>query len=94
MHSIDNDTFTGEQGDKLNEHIREEKRRKRQLKKQGKEIRNTRKRVKLNKTFEYLNEILKKVKVEESEQTTRNRQILVFDLTLKGQDTFTPSEYL
>ena len=61
---IDNGTFTDEQKERLNAHVQEEKRLKKMLRKQGKEIRDTRKRVKLNKKFEYLNDILKKVDVK------------------------------
>ena len=64
------------------------------MKKQGKEIRDKRKRTKLNTKFEYLNEVFKKVKVKESDRSTNNGQILEFDLTLKGYGhSFTAEEY-
>ena len=64
-------------------------------KKQSKKIRNKRRRVKLNKKFEHLNDVLKKVMVEETDRSTASRQILEFDLTLKGYgNSYTVDEYL
>ena len=96
---IENEPITNEEREEIlrrhNDHLDEKARRRRQLKRQGKEVRDTRKRRKLNDKFEYLNEVLKKVKVEESERTSRSRQILVFDLTLKDHGhTFTAEEFL
>ena len=69
---------------RYNEHKIEKARRKKMQKKQSKEIRNKRRRIKLNNKFEYLNDVLKRVKVEETDRSTASRQILEFDLTLKG----------
>ena len=98
-HRVENEPMTDEEWNKIykrfNNHLDEKARRRRQLKRQHKDVRDTRKRKKLNDKFEYLNEVLKKVKVEESEQTTKSRQILVFDLTLKEEaHTFIVEEFL
>ena len=69
---------------KFNRHKDEKARRGKMYKKLGKEIRDRKKRAKLNKKFEYLNDILKKVNVEETDRSTASRQILEFDSTLKG----------
>ena len=49
---------------KLSDDKKEQTRRRKNTKKQGKDIRDKRKRTKLNAKFEYLNDVLKKVKVE------------------------------
>ena len=95
---IDNGEYTNEEVNdflkKYDAHSKEKIRRRNQLKKQGKEVRDKKKRTKLNRKFEYLNDILKKVRVEEGARTDGG-QILEFDLTLKGYGhSFTPEEYL
>ena len=60
-----------------------------------KEMEKSLEKQRINKKFEYLNNILKKVKVEETDRSTSSRQILEFDLTLKGYGhSFTVEEYL
>ena len=71
---------------KLSDDKKEQTRRRKNLKKQGKDIR--------DKRFEYLNDVLKKVKVEGPLRGTEGGQIYEFDLTLKGYGhSFTPEEY-
>ena len=92
---IKNNNYTDEQVERLKSHTLERKRRKKQLEKQGKDIRDKGKRTELNTKFEYLNDVLKKVRVEGPLRGTEGGQIMEFDLTLKGYGhSFTPEEYL
>ena len=51
--------------------------------------------MKLNRKFEYLNDILKKVNVEGPLRGTEGGQVMEFDLTLKGHGhTFTPEKFI
>ena len=76
---------------KLSDDKKEQTHRKKNLKKQGKDIRDVRKQTKLNTKFQHLNDVLKKVKVEGPLRGTGGGQIMEFDLTLKGYGhAFTP----
>ena len=92
---IRNGNYTDEQMRRLKEHRCERKRQKNQLEKQGKEIRDKRKRTKLDAKFEYLNDILKKVRVEGPLCGTEGGQVIEFDLILQGyRHSFTPEEFI
>ena len=98
-HRLDNEPISNEELEdftrKYNDHVNELLRRKKQMKKQRKEVRDPRRRRKLNDKFEYLNDVLKKTKVVRNEdRSTRNGQILVFDISTKGSNTFTVQDFL
>ena len=61
--NIDNGMFTDELEEKLMAHSQEEKRRKKQLKEQGKEVRDTKKHRKLNEKFKHLHNVFKKTEL-------------------------------
>ena len=99
LNHFDNEPYTDEEWNtfkrKYDAHKKEKNRRRNQLKKQGREIRDRRKRTRLNSKFEYLNDVLKKVRVEGPLCGVEGGQIMEFDLTLKGYGySFTPEEYL
>ena len=88
---IKNDNYTDEQMKRLKAHKRERKRQKNQLEKQDIEVRDRRKRIELNRRFEHLNDVLKKVRVLGPLRGVEGGQIMEFDLTLKRDGhSFTP----
>lgn len=92
--SIDTGEFTDDLERKLKAHTLERKRREKQLKKQGKEIKDAKKRRKLNEKFEHLNDIFKKTELNLSEKTLKNGIIKISKIVPKNGTAITERFFL
>lgn len=79
---------------KLSDDDKEQIRRKKMDKKQSKDIKDTKERRSLNKKFNFLNQVVDRVRVERNANSTRASQILIYDLFSKNAKGLLMGDFL